>query len=146
MQLMTVRSAVAGALLAFAFAAPGFAQEGIAYTAELKGASEVPPVETAATGMVDASFDAATKTLTWTISYDGLSGPASAAHFHGPAAEGENAPPVIPIEGDLASPIEGSAVLTDEQVADLQAGRWYFNVHTEANTGGEIRGQLTQQR
>jgi len=142
----SVRSAVAGALLTLAFAAPGLAQEGVAYTAELNGGSEAPSVTTDATGNVEASFDAATKTLSWTITYDGLSGPASAAHFHGPAAEGENAGPVVPIEGDLASPIEGEATLTDEQIADLQNGLWYFNVHTEANPGGEIRGQLTQQR
>jgi hypothetical protein len=80
--------------------------------------------------------------LTWTVTYEGLTGPATAAHFHGPAAAGANAPPVVPIKGNLASPITGSATLTDAQAADLSAGNWYFNVHTAKYPDGEIRGQL----
>ena len=44
----------------------------------------------------------------------------------------------------LATPIKGTATLTDAQAADLQAGKWYFNVHTAANKGGEIRGQVVK--
>ena len=40
------------------------------------------------------------------------------------------------------NPLKGEATLTDAQAADLQAGKWYFNVHTEKNKGGEIRGQV----
>ena len=43
-----------------------------------------------------------------------------------------------------ASPFEGSATLTEAQATDLLAGKWYVNVHTEANKGGEIRGQVTK--
>ena len=63
------------------------------------------------------------------------------AHFHGPAAPGANAPPIIVVK-DLPSPMKGTATLTDAQIADLQAGKWYFNIHTSAHPGGEIRGQL----
>jgi len=48
----------------------------------------------------------------------------------------------VPITGDLTSPITGSASVTDAQAADLRAGKWYVNVHTAANPGGEIRGQV----
>ena len=48
----------------------------------------------------------------------------------------------MPFTGNLASPIKGSATLTDAQVSDLEAGRTYINLHTTANPGGEIRGQL----
>ena len=125
---------------AMMLAAPAFA-EIVAYPATLNGASEVPANTTTGTGMADTKYDTATKTLSWTITYSGLTGPATAAHFHGPAAVGANAGPVLPISGSLASPITGKAVLTDAQAADLAAGKWYFNIHTDANKGGEIRGQ-----
>lgn len=85
------------------------------------------------------------KKFTYSVTYKGLSGPATAAHFHGPADPGANAPPVVPIPSDkLASPIKGDATLTDAQAADLAAGKWYFNVHTAAHGPGEIRGQVTK--
>jgi hypothetical protein len=134
--------AATAALLAFAIS-PAWAAQ-VKYSATLAGTSEVPPTDSAATGMVDAMLDTDTKAFTWTITYEGLSGEASAAHFHGPAAEGENADPVVPIEGALASPIAGSATLTDAQIADLDAGKWYFNVHTAKFPDGEIRGQVAK--
>ncbi|MEA2847637.1 MAG: hypothetical protein QOG78_2918, partial [Rhodospirillaceae bacterium] len=51
-------------------------------------------------------------------------------------------PVPAPATGGLASPLKGDATLTDAQAADLAAGKWYFNVHTAANKGGEIRGQV----
>ncbi len=78
--------------------------------------------------------------------YSGLTDNTTAAHFHGPAAEGEKAPPVVPINGPLASPISGSTTLADAQAADLQAGKWYFNVHTAKYPDGEVRGQLVKQQ
>ena len=95
-------------------------------------------------GMATASLDTTTKTLTWTVDYSGLSGPATAAHIHGPADPGANAGIVVPFTGNLASPIKGSATLTDAQIAQLEAGKWYVNIHTEANKPGEIRGQLVR--
>ncbi|TIW91192.1 CHRD domain-containing protein, partial [Mesorhizobium sp.] len=75
------------------------------------------------------------------VKYSGLSGPAVAAHIHGPADMGANADPVIPLK-KLKSPIKGSATLTDAQAADLEAGKYYVNVHTAKNKDGEIRGQI----
>jgi CHRD domain len=51
---------------------------------------------------------------------------------------------LVPFSGDLASPIKGSATLTDAQISDLDAGKWYVNIHTAANKPGEIRGQLVR--
>jgi hypothetical protein len=132
---------IAAGTLAVAAAGPLQART-IHYAATLNGASEVPPNTTSGTGQVQADLDTATRTFTYKITYAGLTGPAMAAHFHGPAAPGTNAPPIITIK-TLASPIKGSATLTADQMADLQAGKWYFNVHTKAHPGGEIRGQLT---
>lgn len=113
------------------------------FTATLTGAAQVPPVTTSATGSVKATLDTDSKVFTYSATYSGLSGPAVAAHFHGPADRTANAPPVVPVpKSALASPIAGKATLTDAQIGDLTAGKWYFNVHTAAHPGGEIRGQL----
>jgi hypothetical protein len=113
--------------------------------AELNGAAEVPPNPSAAKGSVTAAFDTATKKLTWKGSYSGLSGPATAAHLH-IGEVGKNGGVAVPIFAGAAakSPFEGEATLTDAQAADLLAGKLYANIHTEANTAGEIRGQLTK--
>ena len=110
----------------------------------LDSKSEVPPNTSAGTGTADVDYDAASKKLTWKLTYSGLSGPATAAHFHGPAEAGKNAGVKVPIPNATSSPAEGSAILTDEQAADLTAGKYYINVHTAANPGGEIRGQVTK--
>ena len=98
---------------------------------------------TKGTGALTASYDTATKKLTYEVTYKDLTGPAAAAHFHGPADAKANAGVVVPV-GALTSPIKGEATLTDAQAADLAGGKWYFNVHTAANKGGEIRGQVTK--
>jgi hypothetical protein len=115
--------------------------EQVKFEADLAPASGV---ASSGKGTAMASLDTTTKTLTWTVDYSGLSGPATAAHIHGPADPGANAGIVVPFTGNLASPIKGSATLTDAQIAQLEAGKWYVNIHTEANKPGEIRGQLVR--
>ncbi len=139
---MRTASIMAATALALVFSAAPALAEVITFSVPISGAEEVPPNDSAGTGNVEATFDTESKLFTWNITYDGLTGPATAAHFHGPAAAGENAGPVVPIEGDLASPIEGEATLDEAQAADLQAGMWYFNVHTEQYPDGELRGQM----
>src|SRR4030088_3471571 len=125
----------------FAFAGPAFADK---MKATLDGASEVPAVTTAGKGAAEIDYDPASKKLSWKVTYTGLSGPATAAHFHGPAEADKNAGVKVPIPNAASSPAEGSATLTDAQAADLVAGKYYVNVHTAANPGGEIRGQVTK--
>ncbi len=116
---------------------------GVSMTSQLTGASEVPPVSTTGSGTVNANFNKDTNVLTWKVTYSGLSGPVTAGHIHGPALAGANAGVVIPFTGSLTSPFEGKVTLTAAQVADLMAGRYYVNLHTAKNPGGEIRAQLT---
>ena len=61
----------------------------ITFKADLASAAEVPPVTSPGKGSATASLDTTTKTLTWTVTYSGLSGPATAGHIHGPAALSE---------------------------------------------------------
>ena len=114
-----------------------------AISAKLSSANEVPANSSAGTGMLDASFNKDTSVLTWTVTYSGLTGPVAMGHFHGPAMAGTNAGVALGFSGSMDSPIKGSATLTAAQAADLLAGKWYVNLHTAANKGGEIRGQAT---
>ncbi|MBC5764286.1 CHRD domain-containing protein [Ramlibacter albus] len=114
-------------------------------TAQLTGAQEVPPKQVAGTGTADVQFDRDTGTLRYTVTYSGLTGPLTGAHIHGPAAMGANAGIVVPFANG-ASPIRGEAKLTPAQAGDLMAGLYYVNLHTAANPGGEIRGQLAIKR
>jgi hypothetical protein len=126
---------------AIAFAGSASAEK---FKATLDAKSEVPANTSAASGSADVDYDAASKKLSWKVTYSGLTGPATAAHFHGPAESGKNAGVAIAIPNATSSPVEGSATLTDAQAADLEAGKYYINVHTAANPGGEIRGQVTK--
>jgi hypothetical protein len=126
------------ALLAFAPAAFAATEN---FSADLKAASQVPANDSKGSGALTATYDTASKKLTYTVSYKDLTGPATMAHFHGPADAKTNAGVVVPAK-DAANPIKGEATLTDAQAADLEAGKWYFNIHTEKNKRGEIRGQV----
>ena len=125
--------AVAGLMIAGAASA-----QMVHYSATLKGADGV-----AGSGAVQAMLMG--HDFSYSANYAGLTGPVVAAHFHGPAAPGTNAKPSLPVTAG-PSPITGKATLTDAQIADLNAGLWYFNVHTAANPGGEIRGQVMPQK
>ncbi len=122
-------------------AAPAAPSMATSFHASLSGAQEVPPVMGAAKGSADFKLDSKTKTLTWTVTYSGLTGDAVAAHIHGPAAMGANAGVEVPLTVS-ASPMTGSAVLTDAQISDLSSGKTYINIHTAANKAGELRGQI----
>jgi hypothetical protein len=110
--------------------------------AKLSGAAEVPPNNSAGSGVLEARYNTDTQLLKWKVTYSGLSGPVTAAHFHGPAAPGVNTGVVVPFTGSLASPIEGEAKLSAIQASDLLGGKWYVNLHTAAHPGGELRGQV----
>jgi hypothetical protein len=138
---MKTRVLIAGALLSTLLTA-GASAETVSYKADLKGSEEVPATDSKGTGTAAVTYDTASKLLSWKVTYSGLSGPATAAHIHGPAEPGKNAGVAIGF-AKPESPIEGSATLTDAQAADLAAGKLYINVHTAANKGGEIRGQVT---
>lgn len=142
---MNRRGALSAAMLAAALAvsACGTMSKGSSATNAVTAAQEVPPVSSNGSGRVVTTLDKGTRMLRWTVTYSGLSGPVTAGHFHGPASTGANAGVALPFTGSMTSPIEGSATLTPAQMADLLAGKWYVNLHTAANPGGEIRGQIT---
>ena len=140
----TLRAGVAAfaCMAAMAMASPSMAAM-MNFKASLSGKNEVPPNTATATGTVTATYDTASKKLTWMGSYSGLASPATAAHLHGPAPAGKNAGVMIPINPHGPS-FEGSATLNDAQAKALMSGELYVNIHTAAHKAGEIRGQLTK--
>jgi hypothetical protein len=140
------RIALASLLATGAFALAGCGMMGSdrgssgAMTIPLSAKNEVPP--NASTGSGTAKVELDGNVIKWNVSYSGTTGPVTAGHFHGPAQPGANAGVVVPFAGPLASPIIGSATLTPTQLEQVKAGLWYVNLHTAANPGGELRGQV----
>ena len=115
-------------------------------SATMTSAQEVPVNSSTGTGTVTGTYNSATNSLTYNVSWSGLTGTATLGHFHGPALAGATASPVISftlVNNANAGTASNTVVLTDAQEADLLAGKWYANIHTSANGGGEIRGQVT---
>lgn len=138
-----LRRALLATAFAIAFTSAASAAT-VNYVARLNGMREVPKTDSKGNGHLDASYDTDTKVLTYTLTFQGLTGPATMAHFHGPAPRGQNAGVLIVIGKDPASPVSGTATLTDDQATALTTGKMYVNVHTAANPGGEIRGQVVK--
>lgn len=148
-----VRTALAGSVLALVAGCGAMSSSGKAaagtevYEATLSASQEVPPTAGTGTGKAEVQVDPGTHKIRWRVTHSGLSGPATAAHIHGPAAATANAGVVVPFTGDVnAQPITGEATLTPAQYADLTAGLYYVNVHTTRSPAGEIRGQLKKRQ
>ncbi len=135
-----VASALVGALAACSVLQPDAQLE--AFSTQLTGLNQVPPVATPATGYLAAVLNKNTLLLRWKLSFKGLGGPATAGDFRGPAGIGANANSILAFKGPVRSPLEGQATLTPAQAVDLMAGKWYVSIHTAAHPGGEIRGQM----
>ena len=118
--------------------------EMVKFHTTMSAATEVPPKTSDGKGTVEATLDTTTKVLTYDVTFSGLTGPATMGHFHGPAAAGANAGVLVPFPSPVTSPVHGTATLTDAQIADFMQGNVYANVHTAANPGGEIRGQMAK--
>jgi len=106
----------------------------------LSGANEVPPVSTAASG--SGSFTVgADKSVSGSVTTTGVAG--VAAHIHTGAAN-KNGPVAVGLTktSDSTWSAPAGAKFTDAQYEAYKAGETYVNVHSAANKGGEIRGQL----
>lgn len=143
-RLMIVLSMFAMALVLAACAAGAQLQ----FSADLTTAAEVPaPDVTGFTpeGSATATLDADASTLVVAGTFTGLTGPAQAAHIHGPAEPGETAGILftLNIDNSTSGSISGTwSDITDQEVQQLRDGLFYVNVHTDQNAAGEIRGQL----
>ena len=113
----------------------------------LSGDQEVPAKSVPGTGIGEVLYNKNTKLLSYSVMYNNLSGNPTMGHIHGSAPRGVNAPVLFPfsffsLPAPTSGPVNGSVTLTAAQEADLLNGLYYFNLHTAANPGGEIRGQI----
>ncbi|WP_303311454.1 CHRD domain-containing protein [Hymenobacter sp. BT730] len=107
--------------------------------AAINGQQEVPAVTSPGSGNFTGTYDKNTHKLTYNVTYQGIT--PSAGHIHA-AAPGANGPVVVPFSS-IASPITGTATLSEADAAELMAGHFYVNFHTSDNPSGEIRGNIT---
>jgi hypothetical protein len=107
----------------------------------LTSGQEVPVGTSTAMGVAFLTFEEKSRELTYSITYQGLSGAETAAHFHGPAAPGADADVRVGIDQTGAAK-QGTVVLTKPQVLLLKKGLVYINIHSGSFPGGEIRGQV----
>ncbi len=117
------------------------------FSASLDGTQEVPAVTTTALGWGTVTLNAAQTEIAIKLYFSGLSSNQTLAHIHGTAVSGQqgtNAGVAINIgsQSALTGNFNITSPVTPAQIEDLRAGRWYFNVHSMNNTGGEIRGQI----
>lgn len=114
------------------------------YTARLSGDQENPPVTTASRGVAEFLVDTTANRLRFAVHVTGMTMAATASHIHTGTA-GINGGVLI----DLSDPgpvpsgdYIGTRTIAAASVADLEAGRWYVNVHSAGFPAGEIRGQI----
>ncbi|MCU1265734.1 MAG: hypothetical protein JWM21_2052 [Acidobacteria bacterium] len=110
------------------------------FVASLTGAQETPPTNSTATGTATVLLSPDEKTARVSLNFSGLSSPQTAAHIHGAAAPGTQAPIIFPLPTGNLSDFLISPSPTDVQ--NLKDGLLYINVHSNTFPNGEIRGQL----
>lgn len=145
--IATVRTTVMLALLPLAASCSFYVGEPRVPKTDLRatlgGAYEVPPTQSRASGYFEAVYRPSTKVLEYRLNLAGLSGPITQGSLNGPAAPGESAQPVAPINIPIYDyTIWDGVTLTEEQAAQVLAGQWYVTVMTLQYPDGEIRGQI----
>jgi len=110
------------------------------------GSKEVPSNASTGTATLTGTFDTRTNSLTYSISWSGLSNSATVAHFHGPASETQTADPLLDIviaTNGVNGTAGGTVTVSDALEAALVSGKLYYNIHTVLYPAGEIRSQVT---
>jgi hypothetical protein len=115
---------------------------GAGFTISMSDSQETPSTGSGATGTGWAWLDT-TGNVRYRVTVAGLSDTLTGAHFHA-AAAGVAGPVIHPVSFTDSTSQDSSAVFADADLMKMLKGGVYFNVHTKAHPGGEIRGQLMQ--
>ncbi|GAB3182588.1 CHRD domain-containing protein [Telluribacter humicola] len=116
----------------------------IRFTSTLNSQNTQPRATSSAQGSAVLEYNKETRTLTYNITYQGLTPTAVVIHSAMPAWE--NGPAQFILTNVGTSPITGSVTLNSEQENLLVWGNMYINIRTEQNPFGEIRGQIMLDR
>ncbi len=147
-----ISALLAAGLLLMAVPAAVFAADEV-FTADLSGDAQVPPIDVAGTGDATVTIADDESSVSWDVSYSGLTGDAAAGHIHFGASDAAG-PVMIAFAtvtntgstGSFASADyaggDGLPADWDGVLAAIRDGDAYVNIHTAANQAGEIRGQL----
>jgi hypothetical protein len=140
---------LAGFAFTFAACTDDIQDELITKTTTMSGSEEVPAVVTSGTASVSYTYNKTTKSLTYTATWANLNDSASAMHIHGLAVRGQNAGvfqsfTLNTVQRRKEGTYTGNLLIdgTSIKEADLLAGKYYLNLHSKSNPGGEIRAQL----
>lgn len=119
-------------------------------TVQLSGANETPAVSSTGTGTAQISYSPVTKMITYTLTWQlgSVTATTTNMHFHG-AEDGSDTKSSSVTIGITGFPTSSSGTisgttraLTTTEEAQLLAGKWYVNIHSSTNTGGELRGNI----
>jgi len=116
-----------------------------AVAGDASGAQENPAVTTSGTATLSGTYNSSSNKLDYTINWTGLSGAATAIHFHAPASVGVNAGAITDLTistNGISGQSKGTVTLTEEQESYLLNGQVYYNIHTLLYADGEVRGQV----
>lgn len=117
-----------------------------ALSGNASSAQEVPANSSTGTATLTGTYNASTNSLQYNINWTGLTGTATAMHFHGPAAMGVSADVLVGLDittNGLSGNGSGTITVNDAFESALLAGQVYYNIHTTLYPAGEIRGQVT---
>jgi hypothetical protein len=131
----------------------------LVFTGDAGSKQMVPAVPDSLTGTAKfyGVYDMNSQVFNYKLSWYGLKGNADTANFYGPAIAGQAgvttrnifnlaAAAVRPPTDSITGVIWMYSKLTDAELADLKAGKWYYTISTSTIAGGEVRGQITYQR
>lgn len=138
---------LASCLSIFIFSIPTLAQQ--RFSVSITARQEVPATTSTGTGRAVVTLNTAETEISVSGSYAGVTSNVVAGHIHDAGPVGVNGP--VRFNFNLTGGTSGTFgpltfAVTAAQVADLRAGRWYVNIHTQNFTGGEIRGQVKSSR
>ncbi len=119
----------------------------ISFFADLSADEESAVTESPGIGSVDFMLERDTLEFSWTLMYDDLTTSPTGVYVHGPQTPGGEAAILFDMAPDgVRSPVSGSKVLNEGELAYLVSDRMYVNLHTEKYPAGELRGSIRKQR